>query len=165
MNATVKRTGMLVVAGLLALPQPSQAGGLDVSVVIGNDHGHYGRDAYRLGYQRGREDGFEHGARDARRRRSLDFAHDKEYRRGDAGYRRSYGPKPVYANGYRRGYEEGYRRAYRSAYASRHRHRSHLAWCYERHECRDCEFDRDDRRGADDDWRDRGRRNDDGWRD
>jgi hypothetical protein len=90
-------------------------------------HGYrYAPDAYRVAFDRGFEDGAEHGANDARHRKGFDFAHDKKYRCGDAGYERHYGSRGEYAAGYRRGYELGYRRAYES----RGRYRSGDAYRY-----------------------------------
>ena len=42
----------------------------------------------------------------------FNFAHSKDYRNGDKGYRSSYGPKYDYIAGYRAGYEEGYATGY-----------------------------------------------------
>jgi hypothetical protein len=118
--------------GLLAVALPSQAGSLRVGVVFSSDDHGYGhrddrgygyRDTYRVGYDRGREEGFEHGVKDGRRHRDFGFAHDRKYRRGDHGYRRHYGPKHVYVEGFRSGYQAGYRSGYRSAYGHRHHER------------------------------------------
>lgn len=134
-------------AGWLAIAAPSQAGTLHIGVVLtggGYDHGHRG-DAYRIGYERGRNDGFEEGVKDARRHDRYDFADEGAYRCGDRGYRHEFGPRHRYAAGFREGFEQGYRRGYRSAWPGRRDWR-----------------DRDDRYGRD--WRDH-RDGDDRYRD
>jgi hypothetical protein len=104
--------GALAVAGLGALPAEAQWG-----VFGGRDdrarrqaRDPYGRSnpAYRYGYERGFGDGIDHGAKDGDHRHDFNFAHSKDYRKGDRGYRSSYGPKYDYIAGYRAGYEEGY---------------------------------------------------------
>ena len=71
------------------------------------------RDTFGMGYERGFREGAKHGEKDARRNRGFDFRHDDDYWEADNGYRSSYGPRHLYAQGYRRGYEEGYSEAYR----------------------------------------------------
>jgi hypothetical protein len=79
---------------------------------------HY--DPYRIGWDRGFDDGARHGHADGRHHDSYDFHHAKEYRHADRGYRYEYGSRQIYADGYRRGYEQGYRKAFDEA---RHEHR------------------------------------------
>ncbi len=176
MNSKAILAGGLV-AGLVALAVPVQAGSVGISVVFG-DHGHHGhrhgggREAFRAGYERGQVRGFEEGVRDARHAR-FDYRRDGDYRRGDRGYRCEYGPRSSFVSGYREGYEDGYRRGFRSAQAYRHRHGER--WCSERHDHghrHDSRCDRNgrcDRRSSRDDGRDsRWERNDDDdddWRD
>ncbi|MCL4822413.1 MAG: hypothetical protein KJ067_25070 [Vicinamibacteria bacterium] len=109
-----------MVAGL-ALAQPADAG---VSVGIGisvGDRGHWdrrgygydaGREAWRFGYDRGYREGLEEGSQDGRRNQRFDFWRERDYRNADKGYRRHYGPKPIYERGFREGFEAGYRRGY-----------------------------------------------------
>lgn len=81
------------------------------------DRGYYGRSfesTYRLGYDRGYHEGLHHGEKDGERNRRFDFRDDRRYRNGDSGYRRDYGPRHIYVDGFRDGYERGYRRAYRA---------------------------------------------------
>lgn len=159
MKAMVKLVGGLVLA-LLVCSAPSTASALGFGIVItGGGHSHHGRNAYRMGFERGYEDGFAHGLRDSRRHGDFDFRDAPAYRRGDRGYHGGCGPRFEYVSGYRGGYEEGYRRAFRSSWRARHHHGGRGDWCYERHErCRDC----DDDRGARLDEREDGR--DDRWR-
>lgn len=133
-------------AGLLPIAAPSQAGTLGVSVVFASHRSDYG-DTFRIGRERGYHEGLEHGAKDARRNRGFDFAHSGDYRHGDHGYRRHFGPRHVYAAGFRDGYADGYRRGYRTTIAHRHRHHGRSDWCYDRHDRRD--DDRYDRRSDD----------------
>ena len=44
-----------------------------------------------------------------------DLIHDPKYRKGDAGYKKSYGPRQDYIAGYRDGYEQAVRRGSRTA--------------------------------------------------
>jgi hypothetical protein len=89
------------------------------------DHGHgaryerSSRDAHRIGFERGFRDGRENGFKDARRHDDFNYRNDRSYRNGDAGYRSSYGPRRLYASGYREGYERGYRRAFSYQWHSR----------------------------------------------
>jgi hypothetical protein len=107
-------TGLLAMAGLLAVPEPAQAG-LRIGAGVQLDHGtgyDHARDALRAGYERGYDEGYREGAKDGRHDRRYSFWDDKRYRRADAGYHGWMGSKHRYQDAYRRGYEEGYRRAY-----------------------------------------------------
>ena len=107
-------TGLLAAAGLLAVPEPAQAG-VRIGVGVQVDHGTgYGRapDAFRAGYDRGYDDGYKEGAKEGRHDDRYSFWDEKRYRKADAGYKGWMGPKYRYQNAYRRGFEEGYRRAY-----------------------------------------------------
>jgi hypothetical protein len=77
--------------------------------------------AYQRGYERGLQEGRQDGWSDGRHRDRFDFWSQGDYRDGDKGYKRWYGPRPVYVSGFRRGYEESYRQGYRSA-AERYNH-------------------------------------------
>src|SRR5687768_16013443 len=61
---------------------------------------------YGIGYDNGYEEGLRHGRSDGRRGLSFDYAHDRDYRRGDDGYRSRYGSRHVYADAFRSGYRE-----------------------------------------------------------
>jgi len=130
--------GLLAAAGGLALPAPSEAGTqIGIGITVGSDHHRDHRrgrrdyvDTFRMGYGRGYEDGIESGRRDVRRHDRFDFRHDKRYRKGDHGYKRQFGPRQEYCDGYRSGFEEGYRRAFAVV---RHRHHGRGDWCYEDH--------------------------------
>ena len=80
-------------------------------------------EAYRRGLDRGYEEGLEHGEKDGRRGENFNFAHHREYRDADAGYRSHYGSRIEYSRAFRRGYEEGYRDAYQSYRQGRNGHR------------------------------------------
>lgn len=82
------------------------------------------RDAYSAGYDRGYQEGARHGRVDGHRHDSYNFWHDREYREADAGYRRHYGSRHRYSEGFQRGYERGYRRTFDVARRD-HRHRDH----------------------------------------
>jgi len=108
------------------------------------DHGHYRygdrgrRDAFRVGYDRGYQEGRRHGLRDSSRHEDFNFWHDSRYRRADLGYRGWQGSRIDYRRGFRSGYERGYRAAF-----SAHRHHDG---------CRDADrydgYDREDRERA-----------------
>jgi hypothetical protein len=113
----MKRTGFaagaLLAAAVLAFPAPSQAqvpgdvGGRDARASRDDRYG--GQDAYRLGHDRGYQDGVERGVKGRSRGGGQDLAHDPRYRKGDAGYKKSYGPRQEYIAGYRDGYEQAAR--------------------------------------------------------
>lgn len=140
MKVTGMAVGVLAAAGWLASVAPSQADGV---VFVSHRH----RDAHRIGFDRGYQDGFHHGARDERHDESFNFWHDRRYQRGDVGYRRGYGRHHDYVAGYRAGYERGYREAF---VGRRHRHRGRDGYCYDLHD-RATRRDRWDRDWDDDD--------------
>jgi hypothetical protein len=124
----------------------------------GGRYGFRETDSYSIGYQRGFRDGNNHGVKDARKREGFNYAHSRDYRNGDRGYRRHYGPRHEYVAGYRSGYVNGYRSGYRNRpgygygyrhdnrgydrrygeyddnYGNRHRHRGVDGWCYRDHD-------------------------------
>jgi hypothetical protein len=75
----------------------------------------YGYDTFRIGLDNGYEEGLREGRRDGERRRDYRFSDDRRFRRGDAGYRRSFGPRHEYVRGFRSGYERGYRAGYEAS--------------------------------------------------
>lgn len=78
-----------------------------------------------IGFEKGYEDGLKHGRKDGDHRESYEPFHDRKYRKGDHGYKSSYGPRYEYVRGYRRGYEHGYRDGYEAyRYAGGHHGRS-----------------------------------------
>ena len=83
----------------------------------------YGRETFRIGADRGYEEGLRHGRHDGARRAGYRLSDDRRYRRGDAGYRRAFGPRHEYVRGFRSGYERGYRDGYESARRGRHGYR------------------------------------------
>jgi hypothetical protein len=76
--------------------------------------------AFQRGFDRGQEDGRKEGWRDGRERDREGLWQQKDYRDADNGYKRQFGSRHQYGEGYRRGYAEAYRQAFRSA-AERHR--------------------------------------------
>jgi hypothetical protein len=119
---TIAMAGMVMVAGLAALPATAQSG-VRVSggiVIAGHDDRGSRSDwrgtgsAFRHGYDRGWRDGSDEGSRDGRRHRDPRFWREDDFRDGDRGYRHWMGPRFEYAQGYREGYRMGYRRAYAS---------------------------------------------------
>src|SRR3970282_2003036 len=70
---------------------------------------------YRIGYEKGLEGGQKSGGKARSKGDEYSLIHDSKYRKGDAGYKKSYGPKQDYIAGYRDGYEQAYRSGYRAA--------------------------------------------------
>lgn len=88
----------------------------------GRDYAHrryaydrYTYDTFRIGLDYGYAEGLREGRRDGERRRGFHFSSDRRFRQGDAGYRRSFGPRFEYVRGFRAGYERGYRAGYDQA--------------------------------------------------
>lgn len=137
--------GVMAVTAL-AVPLPAEAGTVHVGIRFGGPD-YYRYDAQRLGFERGREDGWREGYNDARRGQRFDFDDERCWRRADAGWHPEMGPRYVYAHGYRRGFEEAYRRGYEAG--------ARPGWCRRDHRhdrscgVRDGRYDRgdDDRYG------------------
>lgn len=132
---TIWAVGLL--AAVAAMPAPASAGTRVGLVITASHHdgGRHGDAAYARGYERGLRDGRREGVSDARHRDWDPVWQDRRYRAGDPGYRRSYGPRPVYVAGYRDGFERGYRSAFPSVRG--------------RYDRRDGRWDDRDRRGRD----------------
>jgi hypothetical protein len=160
----MKMTGFaaatLLAGAAFAFPAPSQAqvlgdifGSRDARASRDDASGY--RDTYRTGYDRGFEDGSKRSEKDRSKGDDYGLIHDSKYRKGDAGYKKSYGPRQDYIAGYRDGYEQAYRRGYRTGDA---RGRDHGRGAYgrttERDDPygygRDGRYGRDDRTGRDD---------------
>ena len=117
MKMTVIAAGALMAAAVLAFPAPSQAqvdvfGGRDSRASRDDRYGN--QDAYRIGYDKGYQDGQERGVRGRSGSGGQDLARDPRYRKGDAGYKKSYGPRQEYIAGYRDGYEQAVQRGGRA---------------------------------------------------
>jgi|1186.fasta_scaffold39120_3 hypothetical protein len=69
-------------------------------------------DARRIAYDNGYREGLRDGESAARSRRPLDVEREKDWRKADGGYNRSYGDKDRYRDSFRSGYTDGYRAAY-----------------------------------------------------
>ena len=104
--------GVLATVATMAYPMESRAAGV-VRVGIMFQHDDYRRhDAYRLGQDRGEEDGRSAGWEDGRNDRRFNIDHDPRYRRGTDGYRPSFGSRRAYISGYQEGFERAYRRGF-----------------------------------------------------
>lgn len=147
----------IVAASMLAIPAPSSADvrvGIGVHIGNGPRYGRYDDGTFRIGYNRGYDDGYKEGGKDGRRGERFSFWDEGRYRNGDRGYRRNYGPRWQYSDGYRNGFEAGYRRGYAAfsrrydrrydrgydrgydRYDYRHKHAGSDDWCYDRHDRR-----------------------------
>ena len=122
MKMTRVATGALVAAAAFAFPAQSQAQGRIGDVFGGRGDSRVSRDArygygdtYRIGHDKGVEDGLKSATKGGSKGRNYDLIHDSKYRKGDAGYKKSYGPRQDYIIGYRDGYEQAYRRGDQSA--------------------------------------------------
>jgi hypothetical protein len=69
-------------------------------------------DSRRIAYDNGYREGMRDGESAARDRRAFDVGREKDYRKADKGYSRSYGDKDRYRDTFRSGYRDGYRAAY-----------------------------------------------------
>jgi hypothetical protein len=113
--------GVVALMGL-ALAGPAAVDAHDINER--GRRGDLGYEAYsgRIGFEKGYEDGLNHGRKDGDHRESYEPTHDRKYRDGDHGYRSSYGSRYEYVRGYRQGYLQGYRDGYEAyGYASGHR--------------------------------------------
>jgi len=169
MKMTGLAAGALMAAAAFAFPAPSQAqvlgdifGGGDSRASRDDRYGY--EDAYRIGHDRGFEDGQKRATKDRSRGDGRDLIHDSKYRKGDAGYKKAYGSRQDYIAGYRDGYEQAVRRGSRTADDGRVRGGGRGGWSREPAE-RDDPYDygrdgrygreRDDRWGTDPAERDR----------
>jgi Ca2+-binding EF-hand superfamily protein len=66
--------------------------------------------AYRAGYERGRQEGIQAGRED--KPRHWDLEGQRELEQADSGYQSSMGPRTEYQNGYRAGFRRGYREGF-----------------------------------------------------
>ncbi|HEX6974064.1 MAG TPA: hypothetical protein VF147_06655, partial [Vicinamibacterales bacterium] len=66
--------------------------------------------AYRAGYERGRQEGIQAGRED--KPRHWDLEGQRELEQADSGYQSSMGPRAEYQNGYRDGFRRGYREGF-----------------------------------------------------
>ena len=114
MKMTGLAAGALMAAAAFAFPAPSQAqvlgdifGGGDSRASRDDRYGY--EDAYRIGHDRGFEDGQKRATKDRSRGDGRDLIHDSKYRKGDAGYKKAYGSRQEYIAGYRDGYEQAAR--------------------------------------------------------
>ena len=160
----MKMTGFaaatLLAGAAFAFPAPSQAqvlgdifGSHDARASRDDARGY--RDTYRTCYDRGFEDGSKRSEKDRSKGGEYDLIHDSKYRKGDAGYKKSYGPRQDYIAGYRDGYEQAYRRGTRTGDArGRAYGRGGYGRATEREDPygygRDGRYGRDDRTGRDD---------------
>ena len=64
-------------------------------------------------FQRGFEDGYRRGRDDGRDGDRYDVYRHRDYRNGDDGYNRRFGPRDFYRDSYREGFRAGYDRGYR----------------------------------------------------
>lgn len=108
----------LLVAGAAALPASALA---QSAVLRGPGGAHIGYtddrlvsygDARRVAYDHGYRAGLREGERDARRGDRFEYEDEREFRKGDRGYHRSYGDRDRYRQIFRSGYAAGYGDAY-----------------------------------------------------
>ena len=77
-----------------------------------NDYRTSYADARRAAYDNGYREGLRHGEEAARDRKPFQVEREKDYRKADEGYNRSYGDKDRYRDMFRSGFADGYREAY-----------------------------------------------------
>ncbi len=107
-------SGLAVMAAVVLLSgaAPAQADDWGRGRDYGYDRDGRGDSARRRGYEQGQEDGRREGWSDARSGERARWWDSRDYREGDSGYRRHYGPRHEYVQAYRQGYEQAYREAY-----------------------------------------------------
>lgn len=114
MKMTGLAAGALLAAATFAFPAPSQAqvlgdifGGGDSRASRDDRYGY--EDAYRIGHDKGYQDGLKRAEKGRSSGAGQDLARDARYRKGDAGYKKAYGSRQEYIAGYRDGYEQAAR--------------------------------------------------------
>jgi hypothetical protein len=107
--------GALAAAAILSVSLPASAqvnGWLEQRAAYSDDYRQSYYDSRRVAYDNGYREGLRDGESAARDRRPFDVQREKDWRKGDAGYNRSYGDKNRYRDNFRVGYNDGYRAAY-----------------------------------------------------
>jgi hypothetical protein len=104
--------GALVLA--VAAPASAQWGGRDSRQSYG-----YSSDGRRVAYDRGFREGISEGENDGRRGDAFRYQDERDFRRADIGYNRSYGDLDRYRQNFRQGFADGYAQGYRR-YAGRY---------------------------------------------
>jgi hypothetical protein len=102
----------LAVVGFSGAAQAQVNGWLGQRPAYSDDDRQSYYDARRVAYDNGYREGLRDGESAARSRRALDIQREKDWRKADAGYNRSYGNKDRYRDNFRSGYSDGYRAAY-----------------------------------------------------
>jgi len=80
----------------------------------------HARFARERGYQNGYTEGSNHGRIDGSRGFAFDYANKRDYQVADEGFRREYGDRFAYQEGYRDGFARGYESSYQAAVDERH---------------------------------------------
>lgn len=105
--------GLLLATVVLTAAPACASGGVWVHTTAGRPPYSDVRERERIAYERGAREGRDAGRSDARRGRRFDPERHPDYRRADAGYKRSWGPideyRRAFRDGFRRGYEDGFR--------------------------------------------------------
>lgn len=81
----------------------------------GGSYGYPGGAYGSAAVQRGFEDGYNEGRKDAHGNDRYEPTRKKKYRQADDGYNNRYGSKDQYRDAYRQGFQQGYDRGYREA--------------------------------------------------
>ena len=123
-----------MVAGLLAV-------GLSTALPAASQADQYYRSrrtsTYDIGYKIGQQQGQDEGRNDARRGHRFELYREHDYREGILGYRPQYGPKEIYAEGFREGFAQGYRENYARFRRDNHRRNDNYDRRDDRHDWRD----------------------------
>jgi flagellar biosynthesis/type III secretory pathway protein FliH len=102
-----------VAAVLLSGPAQAQVNGwLNQRTAYSDEYRQSYYEARRIAYDNGYREGLRDGESAARKGRPFDVQREKDWRKADAGYNRSYGDKDRYRDSFRSGYSDGYRAAY-----------------------------------------------------
>jgi flagellar biosynthesis/type III secretory pathway protein FliH len=107
----------LLAVAAFTLPAEAQINGwLDQRPAYSDDYRQSYYDSRRIAYDNGYREGLRDGESAARSRRPFDIQREKDWRKANAGYNRSYGDKDRYRDNFRNGYSDGYRAAYDRLY-------------------------------------------------
>jgi hypothetical protein len=79
---------------------------------VTSGRGEYRQNVQRRAFDEGHRKGVDRGRDDARHGRQRSYERDKEYRDGDAGYRRDDGDRDAYRDVFRQGFRTGYAEAF-----------------------------------------------------
>jgi hypothetical protein len=115
MRNQLMTTAAIAAAAVLSVSAPAAAqvnGWMNHRSAYSDDYRQSYYDSRRVAYDNGYREGLRDGESAARSRRPFDVQREKDWRKAEGGYNRSYGDKNRYRDNFRLGYSDGYRAAY-----------------------------------------------------